>query len=168
VISVPTFTGKEFMIAPVVRADRVDIRDVAHGLAHVSFFPAGQAFYSMAEHSVTLSRRVPPRLARWGLLANGFAAYIGHTPESVKRILPAVDILERRLTFAIGSRFGLKPPLAPPVDVVSAEEDLFLEEITALCGGASLPSVRFLNPAMAERRFLDRWAALDELDGGAE
>jgi len=74
---IQTFTGRRFRPrnpAP----DDFDIRDVAHALSLLCRFNGHcRVFYSVAEHSVRVSRICPPPAALWGLLHDLGEAYIG-------------------------------------------------------------------------------------------
>lgn len=79
-----TFTGRYFYpLAP--DAGNVDVRDIAHGLAMVCRFGGHTRFhYSVAQHSVIVSRIVPRELALWGLLHDASEAYLGDTIQPLK------------------------------------------------------------------------------------
>lgn len=92
----------------------INIRDIAHALSMQCRF-AGHipSFYSVAEHSVWVSYRVPQRFALWGLMHDAAEAYITDIPTYVKDCIPAIRTLENNLLVAIALVFGLKPLTMP-------------------------------------------------------
>ena len=106
-----TFTGKRIdLFAP--KAEQIEIEDIAHALAHECRY-AGHVkeFYSVAQHSVIVSRLCEPQDALWGLLHDGAEAYLGDVvkPLKVTGAFAAFREMELRMQLAICSRFGLPP-----------------------------------------------------------
>jgi 5'-deoxynucleotidase YfbR-like HD superfamily hydrolase len=100
------------------RIEDIWIEDIAHALAHQCRY-AGHVteFYSVAEHSVRISRIVPPCFALWGLLHDAAEAYLQDMIRPLKCVHPLGDEYrkyEDRLMRLIAERFGLEWP-APPV-----------------------------------------------------
>lgn len=120
-----TQSGRRFTPADPL-PDDVDIEDIAHALAHVCRYGGHvRRFYSVAEHSVLVSRAVgarDPALALAALLHDAAEAYLGDVPRPIKTGLDMAGwhAAERRLEDAIGVRFGvvLRPmhPLVREID----------------------------------------------------
>jgi hypothetical protein len=81
-----TFTGRRFYPADP-KSEDVDIIDIAQALGHMTRYNGHCRFYSVAEHSVAVSRLVPEKDALWGLMHDASEAYIADVISPVKRIL---------------------------------------------------------------------------------
>ena len=105
------------------RPEEIQIEDVAHALGHLCRF-AGHtsSFYTVAQHSVLVSRICEPQDALWGLLHDASEAYLGDMVRPLKRQpeMASYQEAEERLMAAICERFGL--PAAMPESVVRADE----------------------------------------------
>ena len=66
-------------------------------------------FYSVAQHSVIVSERVPPEHALWGLLHDASEAYLCDVARPVKRLpeLAGYRDAEAAIMRAVSDRFGL-------------------------------------------------------------
>ncbi|MBF0180285.1 MAG: phosphohydrolase [Magnetococcales bacterium] len=166
---IQTYTGLRFWPTDA-RPDEVEIRDVAHALAMLCRFNGHcRRFYSVAEHSVHVSRIVPPEDALWGLLHDASEAYLADLPRPLKRLMPAYREREAALTRVIARRFGL--PEAIPATVELADGVLLATEKAALMGPEPAPweplppaldpaMIRAWDPLAAERAFLERFVEI--------
>lgn len=102
-----THSGRQYYPADPHPAD-VLIGDIAHALSMQCRF-AGQCsrFYSVAEHSVHVSRLVPPEHQLAGLLHDATEAYLHDLTRPLKQLLPEYRVLEDRNWFVISAKFGL-------------------------------------------------------------
>ena len=92
---IQTFSGGCFWpLDP--RSSEVDIHDIAQSLAMTPRYRGHTVrFYSVAEHSVLVSRAVPPEYALWGLLHDAAEAYTADIPSPLKRSIAEWPTIER-------------------------------------------------------------------------
>lgn len=162
-----TFTGKRFdLLHPDPNA--VDIRDIAHALAHTCRFAGHtQRFYSVAQHSVLVSETVPFEHALAGLMHDAAEAYIHDITSPLKQHLSNYHAIEDGIWFAIRKRFGLSalhPSEVKQADLcllATEKRDLLakhpdpwpiLENVEPL-----LPIIKPWTPEWAETIFLARF-----------
>jgi hypothetical protein len=107
-----TYSGRQFWpLDP--RSEDLDVLDIAHALSNQCRY-AGHCrrFYSVAQHSVLVSRIVPLKHARWGLLHDATEAYLVDLPRPIKRYSALGDEyrrIEDVLMAVICSRFRMLP-----------------------------------------------------------
>jgi hypothetical protein len=152
----------------------IDLADIAGALSKLCRFGGHcQQFYSVAEHSILVSRLVrqrsseTPMAVAWGLLHDASEAYVVDIPRPVKRHLKEYIAIEDAIQQAVAKRFGLPWPM--PAEVHRGDHDLLAMELRAymppqpdhllqplptqpLRGGLRK---RCLSPRLAERAFLD-------------
>jgi len=121
-----TFTGKKFYPLKPESKD-IDIRDIAHGLALTCRF-GGQcrAYYSVAQHSILVSKMVPLEWALWGLLHDAAEAYLPDVPRPIKSSLLNFKEIEKEIMIAVLSKFNL-PALCMP-EVKEADDRMLMTE----------------------------------------
>lgn len=120
-----TYTGRKF--SPLhPDPETVSIRDIAHALSlccrwggHIT------KFYSVAQHSVTVSQICEPEDALIGLLHDAAEAYIGdmiRPLKYLKEMYSAYKAIEHGIDSAIASKFGLtsieKTPSVEKADTI--------------------------------------------------
>lgn len=111
-----TYTGKA--VKPLaLEPQAIDIIDIAHSLSNLCRFNGHcREFYSVAEHSVRVSRLAPPELAFWGLLHDASEAYLVDLPRPVKLsgwLGELYKVAECRAMSVIAAKFGLSWPEPP-------------------------------------------------------
>jgi hypothetical protein len=111
---IDTWSGEK--VAPLdPDPESIKLDDTAHGLSNLGRFAGqGATAYSVARHSVHVSREVEARggtieAQRWGLLHDGAEAYLSDVPGPVKRGLPGYKHAERRLDEVVRVSLGLEP-----------------------------------------------------------
>jgi len=125
---IQTYTGKRFnLLDPDI--DSIDIEDIAHALSMQCRYTGHTlVFYSVAEHSVHVSRITDSSDSLWGLLHDASEAYLGDVASPLKHsgLMQGYIALEERVQAAICQKFGL--PLTMPKSVKLADETLLATE----------------------------------------
>ncbi len=142
-----TFTGKTVNVGGLRPAD-IDIIDIAHGLSMTCRYGGHVTrFYSVAEHSVHMSRWVPPEHALQALLHDASEAYLGDVIKPLKDLLPDYMEIEWHAERTIAGVFGLPLELAPIVR--EADRRIVADERALLCPHAG-PSTTGREPLGVE------------------
>ena len=163
-----TYSGRLFFPLEPRPAD-IDIVDIAHSLAlQCRFNGHCRPFYSVAEHSVRVSRILGGAERLWGLLHDAAEAYISDLPRPLKATAPGFRAAEDRLLEVIVTRFGLEWPM--PAAVAQADDVLLATEMRDLMAPPTAPWPLAAAPLAdtivpvghedAERMFLERFAEL--------
>lgn len=104
-----------------------DIGLIAHALSNICRYGGhSRKFYSVAEHSVLVSRVVPDDLALVGLLHDASEAFVGDMPSPLKKMCQSYRTIENRVQEAIANQFNLPYPF--PHDVHVADKRVYLAE----------------------------------------
>lgn len=117
------------------KPEQFNLEAIAHGLSmQVRFNGHIDHFYSVAQHSVYVSRVTRLREAKlWGLMHDAAEYVIGDIPTPVKRYLPPeVDEVEEGIARAICERFNVPRSTGIDADVKRADYQLLLEEAMTL------------------------------------
>jgi len=165
---IQTFSGRKFhSLDP--RPDDIFTEDIAHSLANLCRFNGHcLKYYSVAEHSVRVSRMLPDEFKLWGLLHDASEAYLTDLPRPVKRRLAEFNEIEERLQAAIAVRFELPWPM--PDQVKHADNVLLATEARDLMAAPPEPwnlgvdplpeTIVPMLPGDACRAFLDEYSFL--------
>ena len=146
-----------------------NIATIGHSLSHLCRFTGHTIrHYSVAEHSVLVSRLVPDELAFGALMHDAAEAYLGDVSSPLKALLPEYKALEERVERAIAAFFSLDFPLHPLIK--SADKALYREELRQMTNGhdnlwhVDQPKVDVMitgmQPKDAKNFFLSRFAEL--------
>lgn len=160
--------------------DLVTVPVLAKALSQLCRFTGHtRTFYSVAQHSVLVSRLVPPELARWGLFHDAAEAFVGDVSSPLKRLIPDYRAIEERIERVVWAKFGLDGPL--PAAVKQADMSALIAEKNALMPqidgaalgwedhlGQGIPKCPFpvspvALPWMAESMFIARANVLDRV-----
>lgn len=126
---IETCSGKKFyVINPTV--EMVCIEDIAHALSNQCRWTGHvKRFYSVAEHSLWVSRLCKPEDAMWGLLHDASEAYLCDLSRPVKHgsdIGPIYRQIEAKLMAVICEKFGLSVDM--PKSVHEADNAMLFAE----------------------------------------
>lgn len=126
--TIPTASGKIF--APLKpTADMICIGDIAHQLAQENRWGGAAARpYSVARHSVALSRLVPPNLAKAALLHDAAEAYVGDQIRPIKHLLGDYDAIEARIKAVIFETYDVDLAAAEDPSIKQADDFCCLME----------------------------------------
>lgn len=117
--------GRFYPLAP--RIEDIHIQDIAHALSQVNRYVGQTTFpYSVAQHSVYVSRMVPAHLALVGLLHDASEAYLSDISRDVKMLMPEYKEWEANLERMIAQRFDLPYPW--PAEVKEADTEILRRE----------------------------------------
>ena len=124
---IQTYTGRRFFFLNPKPED-IDIIDIAHALSNQCRYAGHtQTFYSVAEHSYWVSKRVTPENARVALMHDAAEAYLPDVPGPIKQCLgDSWHGIERRIWAAIAEAFGLNPVI--PDGVHDIDTRILLDE----------------------------------------
>lgn len=90
------------------KPEEILLRDIAWGLAHQCRYTGlCTTYYSVAEHCINVSLRVPEHLRAQALLHDAAEAYIGDMPTPAKKLLPDYYHMEDKILQAVFDRFHL-------------------------------------------------------------
>ena len=146
------------------------IETIAHGLAVTARFNGHTRVpYSVAQHSVRVSRLVPPEHALAGLIHDAAEAYIGDMVRPFKVLMPDFQDLERAIMRKLSWHHQWPFPI--PDEVHAADLTLCAAEARDYMPGDTwqkwgLPDPSAIKPTtawdwrLAKRVFLDRYKEL--------
>lgn len=153
----------------------VSIHDIAHALSNVCRY-SGQCmfFYSVAEHSLLMSKLAPSDLKLFALLHDAAEAYMGDMIRPHKKIFTDFVTVEKHLIRAIFQAFGIeafldnveaKAEIKRLDNILLASEKRVLFPNTSLDWGLTEPedsniTIRGLSPNLIHVRFLATFASL--------
>jgi hypothetical protein len=166
---IQTASGRQFWpLRP--SAEDVDLEDIAHALAMKCRYSGHtQQFYSVAEHSVYVSRYCSQAVALWGLLHDASEAYLPDVSRPIKPHLTGFADIEAGVMRAMCHKFGL--PHAEPAEVKAIDTRILLNEKAVLMPhtpadwgieAEPLPGLRIecWTPTEAKTQFLRRFKEL--------
>lgn len=165
---IQTYTGGKFDFNDLENSD-IRIEDIAHALSMICRY-SGHClkFHSVAEHSVFVSKHVPPEFALEGLLHDATEAYINDMVSPLKPLFPEFKKLESKIWDQICRTFWLTPGIKSPEVKWADNLALGTEVAQNMIKGPEWSWVppkcdeelKFLSPPAAEMLFLDRYEEL--------
>jgi len=116
----------------------LDIRDVARSLAFTPQF-RGQTkfFYSVAQHSLEMCKRLPDEFKLWGILHEFGEAFYGDNPKPLKCFLPRLKKEEDKILKMVIMAHEL--PWPKPDEVEGADMRLQISEAFVLLSRPLIP-----------------------------
>lgn len=178
-----TATGKHFnFLNP--SPDEVCVEDIARALSNLCRFTGhcvdandifeASVFYSVAQHSVLVSRLVPPEHALKALFHDAEEAYLGDVSTPLKQLIPGYKELARKARIAVFTRLGFTldmPPEIKNADLVALateKRDLMTDDPRpwgVLKGITEDPArITPLSPCVAYVQFMNRFSELTAAD----
>ncbi|TES65644.1 hypothetical protein E2P84_36565 [Burkholderia cepacia] len=150
-----------------------DLREVSFALSNLSRFN-GHVRFSVAQHSVLLSRAVPHEFAFLALMRDAHKAYMGEIAGPLKAVLPDYRALERRVANAIRRHFGV-PEVMPDVVEQANDAMTLTEAIRFGIPARDFPmnlkplnvKIDALSADVAQRAFVQRYRELVALQATA-
>lgn len=147
-----------------------DINEIATALSNLCRYTGHvNSFYSVAEHSVLVSRIVPAHLALAGLLHDASEAYLGDVASPLKKLLPEYKRIETRVQQAIAKQFGLNDDLSDPA-IHEADKRMYWQERQGIADTGMRDKLwhqdlratrkveaQGMSPVMARRMFLNEY-----------
>ncbi len=167
---IQTYTGRAFDVFDP-RPEFIEIVDIAHSLSQQCRFTGHtKCFYSVAQHSIHVSRMVPEEFLLWALLHDASEAYLVDVPRPLKKELTNYREIEDKVMQAVAERFGLVWPM--PFAVMVADNRALATEKRDLLNECRLPwsiadppdpeRIKPMRPRTAEQKFLDRFDEICE------
>lgn len=150
----------------------IRVEDIAHALANVCRFGGHtREHYSVAQHSVLVSKIVPSEDALCGLMHDATEAYIGDMVSPLKHFIPKFKEVEQNLWSVICERFGidlLMPASVKHADLVmlATERHHYLPEsepwdcIAGIEVRSDLLDVKSWGFTQSKSRFMNRYREL--------
>ena len=163
--SISTYDGEFFDFKNPEGYD-YSILEIVHALSNICRYGGhSNRFYSVAEHSVIVSKLVPSKYALIGLLHDASEAFVGDMPSPLKALCPEYREIEGRVHRAIAKAFDLPYPFPPEIKL--ADKQAYRaerEQITTVADNmwyTDIPpadiNVQCLCPELAHWQFLQRF-----------
>ena len=144
-----------------------DIDCIATALSNICRYTGHvDKFYSVAEHSVLVSKLVPEKYALEGLLHDASEAFLGDVSSPLKKLLPDYKRIENNVQKAMADFYGLVYPY--PNEIHEADKRMYWNERKTVApgpdalwhqefGAARKVTASGMTPTMAKRYFLSRY-----------
>lgn len=147
-----TYTGIMFNVFEP-KPELINIEDIAHALSNQCRFSGHTAeFYSVAQHSVTVSFMVEKRHALAALLHDAAEAYLVDMPTPIKVVMPEYSKAEDKIMQVIAEKFGFQYPFHKAIK----EADKAMLE-TEWCGLMADSTMKASEPKIARSIFLEHF-----------
>lgn len=171
---ITTYTGKKFSFIDPQPED-ICIKDIAHHLGNLCrFVGASSTFYSVAQHSLLVSKLVPRKEAYNGLMHDAGEAYYGDLSKPFKIAMEQIigsgwNKIIKHIDEVITVKFGVKESdevkKADKIILAIEKRDLMHNSVFPIDLPEPLTTVMIfpLNPTIATFSFLRRyWRLTDD------
>lgn len=165
---ITTYTGKKFYHNDPKPED-ICIEDIAHALSNICRFAGHcKTFYSVGQHSISVSYHCPEEDALWGLLHDAAEAYCVDIPRPLKHSvgMESYRHIEYNVMKAVAKKFKLSPK-EEPLAVKQADNLLLVTEQRDLMKGKPNYAIKPLRDKIVplsskevEKLFLKRYKEL--------
>jgi uncharacterized protein len=136
-----------------------DINDIAHSLAHQCRFGGHMpVFYSVAQHSFHVSRRLPDKHKLAGLMHDAAESYVLDMPKPIKNGLLNYKQIENGILKCLAEKFNFQFPLHESVKI--ADENMLIIEYENLILGLKTHPMEPMAPQIAKQYFLNQFNEL--------
>lgn len=153
-----------------------DIEEIAHALSNLCRYTGHvNRFYSVAEHSVLVSRIVPVDFALCGLLHDASEAFLGDVSSPLKKLLPDYKRIEENVEKSIARYFGIPFPF--PKEIHEADKRMYWQERQEIADNGIRDALwhqdlratrkveaKGMAPHMARRMFMTRYREIINRD----
>jgi len=159
-----TYTGG--IVHPLdPKEDEIRLQDIAAALSKLCRFGGHcREFYSVAEHSVLMSRVVRPDMKLCALMHDASEAYLVDVPKPLKAFLVGYSEIENRLMSVIANKFSFEWPLPTGIKqldmaILSDErlQNMAVMNVESMLWGNILPPIgiklEFWTPDRAQYEF---------------
>jgi 5'-deoxynucleotidase YfbR-like HD superfamily hydrolase len=154
-----TFTGKYVNVFEP-KPEMFCIEDIAHALSFQCRFGGHLPhFYTVAQHSVHVSRKCDCGNSFTGLMHDVSEAYLVDIPRPIKLRLPEYQAIEDQLNKVLAQVFGFQYPFPP--DIKEADKYCLEDEWEWIFMKRS--SARVLSISASKQLFLERYYELKKL-----
>lgn len=149
--------------------DMIDLEDIAHSLSLQCRYNGHiKKYYSVAEHSVWVSKIVDPKYAMFGLMHDAPEAYIGDMVAPLKIMMDKFIEIDDQILELVASKFNFEINPESKKAVKEADYIMFVTEIRDLRNFHTerheykplKQKVKGLSPKKAKQLFLDRYHEL--------
>ena len=165
---IQTYTGVQFWPLNPSAGD-VNIEDIAHALSMICRFNGHtKEFYSVAEHSVWVSKLVEDDIGLHGLLHDSAEAYISDMGRPIKSSIPGFRDVEIGITSVVSDAFNINYTAKTWRDIKEVDFRMLETERLQLMGKPPVKwststvdpydiEILCLSPQYAKRLFLERF-----------
>lgn len=159
-----TYTGKQLDLSNP-KPSQICIEDIAHALSQICRFAGNtNKFYSVAEHSCFVSDCVLQKYKFSALLHDATETYISDIPTPLKKLIPEISVVEKKIAGVIARKFGAPHMESVPVKMMDSRM-FYVELHTLLQTNKTIFCFPIQNwsPEKAKEEFLKRFNKLNPI-----